>query len=86
MMHPMRRISVLLIVGFSAGCATRAGIDAERLQGSWTVVAVERKGATGDVEVGSFLIFNGTGVNYIPRLDGLFAEARERERIPDGTR
>ena len=74
MMRPMRRISVLLIVGFSAGCATRAGIDAERLQGSWKVTVVERKGSAGDVEVGSSVIFDGTSVKYMPKFAGLIRE------------
>src|SRR5947207_2888253 len=56
-MRAMRWLSLTLLVAVSSGCATRSGIDAERLQGTWIVTAVERNGAADGDEIGSTLAF-----------------------------
>ena len=80
MMRAMRWLSLSLLVAVSAGCATRSSIDAERLQGNWTVVAVQRNGVPDAGDVGSFLFFAGREVHFVPNLIPLMAKHQEKIR------
>jgi hypothetical protein len=83
-MHPMRRFTPFVLIVISAGCATRSAIDAEKLQGNWTVVAVEKNGEPDLEEVGSTLGFHGTQAHFAPnRVPLVVVDAEPKREIPD---
>ena len=81
-------VAAMLGLAAISGCnrsdsaAVRA--ESERLQGNWTIVAVERAGRPDYEAVGGFLTFDGEQVIYPPAADP--AVPRQPAEILDGTR